>query len=398
MTPGAAKPCHVGIVVKHRADGRRVYSAAVWSARDQRRIRKHFDSLKAAQAWRAETHTKLSRRTYRAPSPTTLAEAAEEWLAGVRDGSVRTRSGDLYKPSAIRSYEAALRGRQDGPSGILYELGARKLHEVDRQDVQGYADRLLATGVQPSTVRNSVLPLRAIFRWKVSRGVVAVNPTTGLDLPAVRGGRDRIASPAEAARLLVALPGGDRPVWAAALYAGLRLGELMGLRWGDVDLSANVIHVRQAWDPKGGGQMVEPKSRAGKRRVPIPAVLRVHLARLSDAPGGDADPDGLVFGVGGKPFCSSAVIGRARRAWEKARLDPIGMHECRHTFASLMIAAGVNAKALSTYMGHANIAITMDRYGHLMPGNEDEAAALLDAYLVAAAEAPAAGKVVGLAT
>ncbi|MBA2579299.1 MAG: tyrosine-type recombinase/integrase, partial [Thermoleophilaceae bacterium] len=66
-------------------------------------------------------------------------------------------------------------------------------------------------------------------------------------------------------------------------------------------------------------------------------------------------------------------------AW--AGLGSITLHECRHTFASLMIAAGVNAKALSTYMGHANIAITLDRYGHLMPGNEEEAAGLLDAYL-----------------
>ncbi len=63
---------------------------------------------------------------------------------------------------------------------------------------------------------------------------------------------------------------------------------------------------------------------------------------------------------------------------------PIGLYECRHRFASLMIAAGVNAKALSTCMGHANIATTLDRYGHLMPGNEDEAAQLLDAYLVRA--------------
>jgi integrase len=72
---------------------------------------------------------------------------------------------------------------------------------------------------------------------------------------------------------------------------------------------------------------------------------------------------------------------RAGRAWRKAKLDPITLHECRHTFASLMIAAGVNAKALSTYMGHATISITLDCYGHLMPGNEDEAAGLLDAYL-----------------
>ena len=65
-------------------------------------------------------------------------------------------------------------------------------------------------------------------------------------------------------------------------------------------------------------------------------------------------------------------------------LDPITLHECRHTFASLMIAADVNAKALSAYMGHASVTITLDRYGHLMPGNEDEAAGLLDAYLARA--------------
>ena len=65
-------------------------------------------------------------------------------------------------------------------------------------------------------------------------------------------------------------------------------------------------------------------------------------------------------------------------------LEPIGLHEARHTFASLMIAAGVNAKALSTFMGHSSIQITLDRYGHLMPGSEEEAAGLLDAYLARA--------------
>jgi integrase len=66
----------------------------------------------------------------------------------------------------------------------------------------------------------------------------------------------------------------------------------------------------------------------------------------------------------------------------KGRRATTGLHEARHTFASLMIAAGVNAKALCTYMGHSSLTITYDRYGHLMPGNEGEAAALLDAYLV----------------
>jgi integrase len=116
--------------------------------------------------------------------------------------------------------------------------------------------------------------------------------------------------------------------------------------------------------------------------VPIAAVLRAFLAPAQLA--APADLEGLVFGRDGSPFCASSTSERALRAWKKAKLEPICLHDCRHTFASLMIAAGVNAKALSTFMGHANISITLDRYGHLMPGAEDEAAGLMDAYLQAA--------------
>jgi integrase len=77
----------------------------------------------------------------------------------------------------------------------------------------------------------------------------------------------------------------------------------------------------------------------------------------------------------------TAAEAKARETDPEASFAKIGLHECRRTFASLMIAADVNAKALSTYMGHSSITITLDRYGHLMPGNENEAAKLLDAYL-----------------
>jgi integrase len=108
--------------------------------------------------------------------------------------------------------------------------------------------------------------------------------------------------------------------------------------------------------------------RSSRRRVPIPAILRdhldEHLLRL-------AWTDGLVFGVtAGRPFNDTSMRERTRKAWgwrlddqgglipsglREPPLEPITLHECRHTFASLMIAAGVNAKALSTYMGHAGI-------------------------------------------
>jgi integrase len=94
------------------------------------------------------------------------------------------------------------------------------------------------------------------------------------------------------------------------------------------------------------------------------------------------------FGLarGDSTFDPSKLTKRADKAWKDAGLERITLHECRHTFASLMIAAGVNAKALQTFMGHANISITLDRYGHLMPGSEAEGARLLDAYLSAQRE------------
>jgi integrase len=91
---------------------------------------------------------------------------------------------------------------------------------------------------------------------------------------------------------------------------------------------------------------------------------------------------GLVFGRSAEtPFQLTTIYGRAERAWRAAGLTVIGLHECRHTCASYFIAAGVNAKTLSTFLGHASITVTLDRYGHLFPGSEVEAAGLLDAYL-----------------
>src|SRR4051794_19248886 len=164
------------------------YEAWAYSVRDDKKIRKSFPTLAAAKSWRADATGAVRKGALRVASPTTLHEAAEAWLAGARDGSIRTRSGDPYKPSAIRGYEQALRTR------ILPDLGAAKLSEVTRGDVQDVADRMLAAGLDPSTIRNALMPLRAIYRRAVARdGGVTVNPTSGVELPAVRGRRDRIA-------------------------------------------------------------------------------------------------------------------------------------------------------------------------------------------------------------
>jgi integrase len=304
------------------------------------------------EGWGADATVSLRKGSLRAPTPTTLNQAAAAWLEGARSGSIRTRSGELYKPSAIRSYDTSLKLR------VLPDLGGARLADVRRVDVQDLADRLLASGLDPSTIRNTLMPLRAIFRRAVARGELAVNATRELELPAVQGRRDRIASPEEASSLLRVLPEADRALWATAFYAGLRRGELRGLRWGDVDLSAGVIHVRRAWDDRVGA--ISPKSKAGLRDVPIVAALRTILLEHRLRSGRS---EGFVFGSSASvPFSPQSVRERALRVWKD--VQPIGLHEARHTFASVLIFAGVNVKAISTYMGHSSITITLDRYGH----------------------------------
>ena len=132
--------------------------------------------------------------------------------------------------------------------------------------------------------------------------------------------------------------------------------------------------------PKAG--RIDPKTRTSRRRVPMPAALRELLLdrRLEDTKAGG---DALGFGRGAaEPFHAATLYRRADSAWKTAGLgERLRLHQARHTYASFMIAAGINAKALAQFMGHSSIKVTFDLYGHLMPGSEREAAGLLDAFL-----------------
>jgi integrase len=180
---------------------------------------------------------------------------------------------------------------------------------------------------------------------------VALNLTVGLSLPPVRARRERVARRPRPAPCSSALAPAERALWATALYAGLRRGELQALRWADLDLDARVIELRRSWDRVEGP--IEPKSRAGRRRIPLSETLRPYLLahRLGQGRGGQ----GLAFGASEeRAFEPSTLLERARSAWSRAGLAPIALHECRHTYAAFMIAAGMNAKALQQYMGHSS--------------------------------------------
>lgn len=355
------------------------FQASVYIARDRKLVRKTFPTIAAAKGWRADAAHAVKRGTMVAPTKQTISAGLDAMLEGMKAGSVRNRNRKPFKPSAIRSYEATVEAR------LRSTFGTRKLTDLHRNDVQDYAEELLSEGLDPSTVRNVLMPLRVLFRIAIRRGEVAINPTHDLELPATEGTRERVADPIEANALLEALTEVDRPLWATALYAGLRNGELRALRVEDVDLEAGALRVEHSWDPVEGA--VDPKSKAGVRTIPISDHLRGYLEALLES-----REEGLLFGeTPQRPFNYGKTTRRAYAAWKKAKLERITLHNARHSFRSYLDYAGISEARCDRYLGHANHAIGR-RYTHAFELQLATDATMLDAYLSGAMT----GKVVPL--
>ncbi len=376
MSPTERSPALVGIEVRTDAKGRKRYRGWAYDKRAKGNLNGPWTPhLAEARSWRVDALAKLQTGELSAAKGPTVHEAAEQFIAGIKTGAILNRSGKRYRPSVVTGYEREFRNR------VLPALAASRLARLTPADVQLWIDSLTGEGLAPNTIRNVVTPLQALYSWALPRDLAHVNPCTSLRLPSGEQKRDRIATPSEAAKLIAALPAKDQAALGLAVYAGLRIGELLAIEWEAIDLEQKKLRVVRAWDEKAK-RFLDAKTEAGQNRtVPIVdplATLLADHAVLMDHP-----TEGLLFPGrdASQPLSQGRLRKRAAEAWQGAGLEPLGFHEGRHTCASMMIAAKVNAKALSTIMGHANISITLDRYGHLMPGSEDEVRALFDAYL-----------------
>ena len=262
------------------------YQAQAYDTRTGRQVWRTFPTLSAAKLWRQDAQVALRRGTMRPPTAKTIAEAAEVLIKGAHDGTILDRAGKPYKPSTARGYEQLLHAY------VVPALGGWKLSQLQRRDVQDFVDGLRSQGLSPSTIANILDPLRVIFRRAIRRDEVALDPTENLDLPAIRGRRDRIEPPEVAHELLAALPDTEKAFWAVALFCGLRRGELRGLQWTNVDFDNGVIRVERSWDPVKGP--VDVKTGAGRRAVPMAFVVRRELMAHKQRTQRDG-PD-LVFG------------------------------------------------------------------------------------------------------
>lgn len=269
--------------------------------------------------------------------------------------------GDVMgrKPSTVSDYGYMLSAH------MVPFFGARKLDRIDADLVADYMAQKRRQGLAPKTVANHMRFMHGLFAFAVKRGWMTANVVAQVDRPAAEGADPDIAylemSEVEAVIRAVPVEGKfastDRALFLTAAMTGLRQGELIGLRWQDVDFVAGRIRVRQSYVR---GEWGRPKSKRSTRAVPMVDRVAAELERHSQQSLYSADTD-LVFAHPeiGTTLDASALRARYKKARDAARVREVRFHGLRHTFGTRMAAAGVPMRTLQEWMGHRDIQTTM---------------------------------------
>jgi integrase len=310
----------------------------------------------------------------------TVGDYLGTWLGHVK-GRVR---GTTYD-----GYEALVR-RHAVPG--LGSIPLRSLHPLQ---VQGLYSQMLSPGYRgqarcPSakTVANLHRVLRQAMGQALRWRLVEWNPAAAAEPPRARRAELTVIDQALASRILGAAAGTrfELPV-AVAMATGMRRGEILGLRWGDLDPDYTVARVSRSLQVSATGlAFEEPKTARSRRAVALPQFLRPYLERHREdqarrrAEEGQAwSEGGLIVDAGeGRPWNPD----RFSAAWPeflvRVGLPHVRFHDLRHAHATFMLMQGVHPKVVSERLGHASIGITLDTYSHVLPTMQEQAARAFD--------------------
>ncbi|HKF83167.1 MAG TPA: site-specific integrase [Solirubrobacterales bacterium] len=262
---------------------------------------------------------------------------------------------------------------------LLPRLGRRRVASLGVEDVAGLISELRAAGRSAKTTANSLATLQSVLRFARRRGWILADPVELLEpwerpRPSRRP-RGRVLGRAEIERLLGACPPHDRLLVETALFSGLRISELLGLVWTDVDFAAGLIRVRAQLSRAHRGEparRVAPKTPASVREIPLVPQLAGHLGAHRQGTPFPSPTDWVFPTSRGTPLGERNVARRVlKKAADEAGLNDEGrpalrFHDLRHTFAShLIIDLGLDVAQVSRILGHARITITLDIYTHL---------------------------------
>ena len=309
----------------------------------------------------------------------TVEEYLNRWLTDSVQDTVRATTFERYEQITRKH--------------IIPEIGRMKLKALTPAHVRGLYRKRLEDGLSPRTVQYVHITLHKALKQAVRDGLIPRNATEAVRPPQVRKEEIRPLSP-EQAKVLFEAARGDRleALYVLAVTTGLRQGELLGLKWDDVDLEAGTLQVRRTLTTaKGGPVLSAPKTKGSRRTVKLSQTalqaLRSHLERQL----GEIDRAGDLWRENGLIFASEVGEPLDRHYTTKHRFKPllkraglpeIRFHDLRHTCATLLLSKNVNPKIVSEMLGHATIAITLDTYSHVLPTMQESAAKAMEEALL----------------
>lgn len=339
-----------------------------------------YTTQQAAQKARNLAAVRVDSGDYNAPTKETFAEYLDKWLPR------RTAAGEGLKATTVSNYERYI-VRDIAPT----PLGRMRLSEIRRFHINEFSDQLISDGRGATTVRRIAAVIQGALRAAEQEDLIESNPSTGIRLPKVDKHEFEPWEPAQVGQFLDTA-GTHRlgPLFELAVLTGMRRGEIIGLRWTDVDLTRRSIAVRNN-RVQAGKSIVEhqPKTKAGRRSVDLSdaaagALIAWKVAQDNEHEAwGDAwQMTGYVFTYeNGSPLKPQYVTRLFDKIRVQAELPKLTFHGQRHEFASLMIASGADIAIVAKMLGHSSMVITSDLYTHLIGSRarqaSESAAALL---------------------
>ncbi|HUP68496.1 MAG TPA: tyrosine-type recombinase/integrase [Acidimicrobiales bacterium] len=343
-----------------------------WQARyrgpDGKEHAKRFDTKRDAERWLTENENERNHGTWIDPSHGRVL--FEEWAATWWETTPALRPSSRARDlSYLRTH-------------ILPVFGPIPLAAIDHMMVTKWVAQLSAAGKAPATVQKANQILAKVMASAVDAKRIPASPCVKVKLPKIEREEMRFLDPDEIAVLASAIDPRYRALVLLGCYSGLRIGELSGLKRSRVHPLKRSVEVAEILTDVGGHlHWGQPKTRAGRRSVSVPAEIMDELTAHMERYSGQE----LVFtGPDGAPL---RVTNWRRRHWNPAvaaaGLSPLRPHDMRHTAVALWIAAGVPPLQVTRRAGHTTTSFTQDRYGHLFPSAEDEAADALSRFVVA---------------
>jgi integrase len=344
---------------------------------------------KDAQQWLTATLRNQDVGMAVAVSSKSVASFLNQWLENAKKGSLKTKTFNDYRDLLERH--------------ITPRVGRISLGKLTTLDLQGVYNQMKVDGLSPRTIQYTHMILGQALKQAVIWKLLTFNPNSGVELPRQEHREMQVLNPEQSRRLLAVATLDDEGHWGAlfslALTTGMRPTEYLALKWADLDLEKKVVSVKRsvAFAPDGTWVFSDLKTKRSRRIIKlqsnVTATLKKHKVTQEQRRRNSKDwvHHDLVFSTRmGTPIERNNLKRVLRRLIDKAnedveaedrKLPYIRLYDLRHTCATLGLSAGVSVKVIAEMLGHANIALTLNVYSHVLPHMQDDAAERMEALL-----------------